>query len=139
MRLQLVLEDRLTLNGRRFLARCSVIRSGLVMMRMTRVMTWSLRFLRPPFRPRVRRRGGHRGGLQSVDIVLGRWFGMRPLLQGPADTMRVWFHRSGRTAAVAVRSRDVMEIRFRSARRCRREAQEGSRRQSDGLVPGWLR
>lgn len=138
MRLQLVLEARLALNGRRFLARRSVVRSSLVMMRMTCVMTRSLRFLRPPFRPHVRRRRGHRRGRQSVDIVLGRWFGMRPLLQRPADTVRVWLHRSGRAAAVAVRSREV-EVRFRGARRCRREAQEGSRRQSDGLVPRWLR
>lgn len=61
MRFQLVLEARLT--RRRFLTQRSIVRPSLVVMRITRVMTRSLRSLRPPFHPRVRRRGGHRGGL----------------------------------------------------------------------------
>ena len=85
MGLQFVLEARL--DGQRSLARRSLaVRSRLLMMmRVTPVMaSGSLRFLRP--RARGGRGDGHRGGLQPVDVVLGRRFRVRPLLQGSRGT-----------------------------------------------------
>lgn len=91
MGLQFVLEVRLTLDEQRFLARRFLVWSRLLMMRV--MTSGSFRFLRPIFRPRVQRGRGdrYRGGLQPVNVVLGRRFRVRPFLQGSRGTMRVRF------------------------------------------------
>lgn len=122
----LVLEARLALRGRRSLARRCAPRSGLVM------TPGSLRSLRPALRPCARR---HRRRLLPIDVMLGRWFGVRSFLQGPRR-MRERFHRPGRARDGTVRFRELVDTRPRGARRYPGETREGGRRRSGGPVPG---